>query len=89
VVLKTAPLQQRYTRQPAKSSWTRFECDSAAAILAQPIQPRSFQLHFNPGKSRINKARVALNPQIVDAVKYCSALAIPVIGHNVTSASLP
>jgi peptidoglycan-associated lipoprotein len=62
----------------------RLQSDAGAAILAQPKPPRSFQLYFDAGETRINKASEALIPQIAEEVKGRPVPDISVIGHTDT-----
>jgi peptidoglycan-associated lipoprotein len=62
----------------------RLQQDAGAALQARPKAPRSFQLYFDAGESRINKASEALLSQIVEELKSRAAPDISVIGHTDT-----
>ncbi|MDB5894323.1 MAG: hypothetical protein JWQ88_1854 [Rhodoferax sp.] len=59
--------------------------DTAAAVGAQPRPPRSFQLYFDAGEARINKASEALLAQILAEVKSRPSADISIIGHTDTT----
>ncbi len=61
--------------------------DADAAVQAQPKPPRSFQLYFELGDARINKASQALLAQVLAEVKSRPAPDISVIGHTDTLGS--
>ena len=70
----------RFTVDPAQLSR-----DTDAAVRAQPRAPKSFQLYFDAGDARINKASEALLSQILAEVKSRPAADISVIGHTDTT----
>lgn len=69
---------------PFEIDEARLTRDAGAAILARPKPPRTFQLYFDAGESRINKASEALMPEILEEVKNRAAPDISVIGHTDT-----
>jgi outer membrane protein OmpA-like peptidoglycan-associated protein len=70
----------RFTVDPAQLSR-----DTDAAVRAQPKAPKSFQLYFEAGDARINKASEALLAQILAEVKSRPAPDLSVIGHTDTT----
>jgi outer membrane protein OmpA-like peptidoglycan-associated protein len=69
---------------PFQIDEARLQSDAGAAILARPKPPRSFQLYFDAGETRINKASEAQLPEILDEVRNRPAPDISVIGHTDT-----
>ena len=61
--------------------------DTALAVQAQPRPPRSFQLYFELGDTRINKASEALLAEVLAEVKGRPAPDLSVIGHTDTVGS--
>ncbi len=72
----------RYTVDPAQLSR-----DTDAALRAQPKLPKTFQLYFEAGDTRINKASEALLAEVLAEVKSRPAPDISVIGHTDTVGS--
>ena len=72
----------RYTIDPEQ-----LQRDTDAAVQAQPRPPKTFQLYFELGDSRINKASEALLAQVLAEVKSRPAPDISVIGHTDTAGS--
>ncbi|APW38616.1 hypothetical protein RD110_16590 [Rhodoferax koreense] len=73
---------QRYTIDAQQLSR-----DTDAAVRAQPRPPKSFQLYYDIGDTRINKASAALLAQIQAEVRSRPAPDISVIGHTDTVGS--
>lgn len=73
---------QRYTIDAQQLSR-----DTDAAMRAQPKSPKSFQLYYESGDTRINKASAALMAQIQAEVRSRPAPDISVIGHTDTVGS--
>lgn len=73
---------QRYTIDAQQLSR-----DADAAVRAQPKPPKSFQLYYESGDTRINRASAALLAQIQAEVRSRPAPDISVIGHTDTVGS--
>jgi peptidoglycan-associated lipoprotein len=73
---------QRYTIDPAQ-----LHRDTDAALQAQPRAAKTFQLYFELGDTRINKASEALLAEVLAEVRSRPAPDLSVIGHTDTVGS--
>ncbi|WP_082498118.1 OmpA family protein [Pseudorhodoferax sp. Leaf267] len=65
----------------------QLQRDAGAALAAQPVAPRTFELYFDVGNAQITKASEALLPEILQEVRSRAVPELAIIGHTDTVGS--